>query len=150
MSEVTISGLDYSLEGTRFTVRITDLTAVNFDAQITAAQAVQTAVQGVSLIDFEGISVKALNTPPEADQPASPYAQRESKWLVTMTDDSNGRINQFEIGGADLTILASDGETMDVTGGAGAALVTALEANLISRDDNSLTFVEAKHVGRAT
>lgn len=150
MSQVTISGLDYSKEGTRMSVNIADITAVNFDAQITAAQAVQTAVQGVSLIDFEGITVNALDAPRETDKPASPYAQRESKWLVTMSDDSNARLNQFEIGGADLTLLADDGETMDVSAGAGATLVSALEASLVSRDGNSMTFVEAVHVGRAT
>lgn len=150
MSDVTIGGLDFSKESTRMTVRIVDLTALNFDAQITAAQAVQTAIQGVSLIAFEGLSVKALDTPAETDKPVSPYAQRESKWLVTMSDDSNSRLNQFEIGGADLTLLASDGETMDVSAGAGADLVTALETHLRSRDGNTMTFVEAKHVGRAT
>lgn len=148
MSSVSISGLDYSLEGTRLTVRITDLTAANFDAQITAAQAVQTAIQNVSLIDFDGIDVKALETPRETARPASEYAQRESKWLVSMTDDVNARLNTFEIGGADLSNLASDGKTMDVSAGAGAALVTALEANLISRDGNAMTFVSAVHVGR--
>lgn len=150
MSTVTISGLDYSGESTRFGVHITDLTAVNFDAQITAAGNVQSAVQGVSLIDFEGMIINANETPRETDKPASPYAQRESKWLITMSDDTNARLNQFEVGGADLTLLASDGETLDVSAGAGAALVTALEANLISRDGNSMTFVEAVHVGRAT
>ena len=150
MSQVTISGLDYSEEPTRLSVNVADLTAVNFDAQITAAQSVQTAIQGVSLIDFEGVSVKALDTPKETDRPTSPYAQRESKWLVTMSDDSNARLNQFEIGGADLTLLGSDGETMDVSSGDGAALVSALEAALVSRDGNSMTFVSAIHVGRAT
>ena len=150
MSKVNISGLDYSGEGTSFSVSIADLTSVNFDAQITAAQSVQSAVQAVSLIDFEGVSVKALDTPRETDKPSSPYAQRESKWLVTMSDDTLARLNQFEIGGADLTLLASDGETMDVSAGAGAALVAALEATLISRDGNAMTFVEAVHVGRAT
>lgn len=148
MSRVSISGLDYSLEGTKFGFYITDLTAGNFTAQITAAQDVQTAVQAVSLIGFAGIQVLALDTPPETSQPASPYAQRESKWLVSMSDDVNGRINQLAIGGPDLTLLASDGSTLDVSAGAGAALVTALEANLISRDGNSLTFINAIHVGR--
>lgn len=148
MSRVNISGLDYSGESTRFGVYITDLTAVNFDAQITAAQAVQTACQNVSLIAFDGIQVLALDTPKETAKPASPYAQRESKWLVTMSDNVNANLNQFEIGGPDLTLLASDGATLDVSAGAGAALVTALEANLISRDGNAMTFVQAIHVGR--
>lgn len=155
MSEITVSGIDYSnkrsgqcCEGTSVTLRITDLTAANFDAQIAAAEAVQDAIQGVSLIDFEGLTVKALTVPTETDRPLSPYAQRESKWLVTMSDTVNARINQFEIGGADLTLTGADGKTLDVSGGAGAGLVTAFETNLISRDGNAMTFVNAVHVGR--
>lgn len=150
MSKVTISGLDKSGEGTRFGVNVTDVTAVNFDAVVTSAEAIQDAAQGVSLISFDGLQLLAVDTPKETDLPASPYAQRESKWLVTMSDDVNARLNQFEIGGADLTLLASDGETLDVSAGDGLALVTALEANAVSRDGNSMSYVSAKHVGRAT
>ncbi len=148
MGRVTISELDRSLEPTRMTLRMTDLTAANFDAQITAAGTLQAAIQGVSLIDFDGITYLALETPREETQPTSVYAQREAKWLITMADDVNERLNQFEIGGPDLTLAGSDGKTLDVSGGAGATLVTQLEANAISRDGNAMTFVVGVHVGR--
>ena len=155
MTNVTISGIDYSnkrngqcCEGTSVSFNITPLTAANFDAQITAAEAIQAAIQGVSLIAFEGLAVDALNEPRETARPISPYAQREAKWLVTMSDDVNSRINQFEIGGPDLTLVGADGKTLDVSGGAGLGLLNALEANAISRDGNAMTFVSAVHVGR--
>lgn len=146
-TRVTFSGLDKSGEGTNFSTHFPTLSAANFDAQETARLAVQTAIQGVSLIDFEGLSYTGIDAPRETDLPASPYAQREAKWLVTMADGS-GNLYQFEIGGPDLTLLGSDGATMDVSAGAGLALVGALEANVVTKTGASLTFVSAVHVGR--
>lgn len=157
MSDVVISGIDHSnnskgncCEGTSLTVRVVDLTAANFDAQIAAAQALQTAIQGVSLIAFNGIKVTALDTPRETVRPTSPYAQRESKWQVTFSDTVTDEIGTFEIGGADLTLTASDGKTLDISAGAGLALVTAMNTNMRSRDGNPVVFVNAVHVGRNT
>lgn len=148
-TRVTVSGLDYSLEGTSMSLYFPTLTAANFDAQATARATVQTAIQNVSLIDFEGLQFVGVDAARETDRPASQYAQREAKWLVTMSDDVNGKTFQFEIGGPDLTLLSvDDGSSMDTSGGAGAALVTALEANLVSPDGNACTFVKAVHVGR--
>lgn len=147
---ITVSGLDHSNEGTRAGGYISDLTAANFDAQVAAAQAIQTAIQGVSLIAHQGLTITVNNADRETTPAADPYAQREHKWLVTMSDGVANTLVNLEIGGADLSLLASDGSTMDVSGGAGAALVTALEANLKSKAGNALTFVKAVHVGRNT
>lgn len=145
---LTVSGLDKSSEGTRTALHMTTLTAANFDAQITAAQAIQGAIQGISLIDFEGLSIAHVDAPTETDLPASPYAQREAKWLVRYSDDVTAKSYTVEIGGPDLTLLASDGKTLDVSGGAGAAFVTAFEANVVSPVGNAVTYIEAVHVGR--
>jgi len=142
------SGLDYSLEGTSTGVWMPVLSAANFTAQATAIAAIQAAIQGVSLIDYEGQEYPAMVEVRETIPPTSPFAQRESKWLVTMTDNVTLEINQFEIGGPDLVLLVAGTQLMDVSGGAGAALVTALEANAQSKLGNSVTFVSAKHVGR--
>lgn len=146
----TISGLDKSGEGTRLSGYIGTLTAGTFDAQVAAVQAIQAAVQGVSLIDFEGLQINHIDSPTETDRPANNYAQREAKWLVTLSDDVTSKLVQFEIGGPDLDLLGSDGSNMDVTGGAGLALAAALEANFKSPAGNDCTFVSAVHVGRNT
>lgn len=146
----TISGLDYSGEGTSMGGYLTTLSAANFDAQVALIQAIQTAIQAVSLIDFEGLQINHVDSPRETDRPSSPYAQREAKWLVTMSDDTTADLIQFEIGGPDLTLLGSDGSTMDVSAGAGLALVGALESGFKSKAGNTCTFVSAVHVGRNT
>lgn len=146
--KVSFSGIDYSLEGTVTGVWMATLSAANFAAQATAAAAVQTAIQNVSLIDYEGQVYPAMVEPRETIAPTSPFAQREAKWLVTMTDNVTLEINQFEIGGPDLALLVPGSDLLDVSGGAGAALVTALEANAQSRLGNSVSFVSARHVGR--
>lgn len=142
------SGLDYSYEGVSTSWNGANPTAGTFDALVAAAEAVQDAIQGVSLIDYEGLTMLAIDDPRETDQPASPYAQREAKWLVSYSDNVTGRVYSMEIGGPDLTLLSSDGQTMDVSGGAGAALVSALETNVLSRDGNAITVGPIVHVGR--
>jgi hypothetical protein len=146
--KISVGGLDYSYEKTEVGMYITTLTAGNFDAQVTAAQALQTAIQGISLIDFEGLTIRHVDEDTETDQPASAYAQRENKWLIRYTDDTLNTRHTLEIGGPDLSLTTADGKTLDVSGGAGAAFVTAFEANALSPAGNAVTFVSATHVGR--
>lgn len=145
---ISIGGLDYSYETTQVGMNITGLTAANFDAQVSAAQALQTAIQNISLIDFEGLTIRHIDATVETDQPTSEYAQRENKWLVRYTDDVLNTRHTLEIGGPDLTLTGADGKTLDVSGGAGAAFVTAFETNALSPAGNAVTFVSATHVGR--
>lgn len=150
----TVSGIDYSLnargrpEGTAVSVYMLDVNAANLVAQTAKLVAFQNAVKGVSLITFDGRTMLAVDVPRETARPASPFAQRESKWLVTATDNVNGQINQFEIGGADLTLTGADGATLDTTTAPGAAFVTSVQTDIVSRDGNAMTFVSAVHVGR--
>jgi len=143
-----VSGIDYTLEGTSAGFNMIDVTAANFDAQVTSLGIVQTAIQAVSLIDFEGQSMYAVDDPAEQDQPVSPYAQRESKWLCSMTDDVTAKSVRMEIGGADLTLLVGTTEFMDLTAGAGLALKAAIEAEVVSDAGNAVTLNSVKHVGR--
>lgn len=147
-SKVIISGLDKSGEGTSFTVNIANLTEPTFDAGIAQAEALQDAVQGISLIAFDGLRVYALNVDKETAKPASPYAQREAKWLVSVSDTVTGKLSQFEIGGPDLDLLASDGKTLDISAGNGAAFKAAVELDLLSPDGNAVLYQQAVHVGR--
>jgi len=149
-TRVTFSGLDYSLEGTSSSLYMADLTAGNFAAQAVAIGGIQTAIQGVSLIAYDGQAYPAMVEARENVAPASQYAQRESKWLVRYVDDVNDQKGDFEIGGADLTLLVAGTDIMDISGGAGAALVAALELSALSRDGNAITVTLVEHVGRST
>ena len=144
----SVKGRDFSLEATSTSFNMADVTAVNFDAQLVLLADLQTAIQGVSLIDFEGRAMNAIDIPAEQDQPASPYAQREAKWLVKMVDDITGDAGSMEIGGPDLTLLSSDGETADLTDPLVIALVAAIEAGVRSKVGNTVTVSTIVHVGR--
>ncbi len=145
----SILGLDYSLEATKTGVVMLDMTALNFDAQVTALGAAQTGIQGVTLIAFDGAIYPAVDTPRETVPPASAAAQREIKWLCRLTDAIDPMGNwSFEIGGADTSLLVLNSDIMDLTAGAGLALKTAIEANTVSRLGNAVVLAEAKLVGR--
>lgn len=148
--KASLLGLDYSDEATRIGVEMADMTAVNFDAQVTAILAVQVAIQGVSIIGFAGVLYPGVDTPRETTPAALPAAQREFKFRCKLTDAINPLGNwSFEIGGADTALLVANTDLLDLTAGAGLALKTALEANCVSRLGNAVVLVEGKLVGRS-
>lgn len=147
-SQVFLKALDYGGEATRFGFNIVQMTAANFDAQITLVDNMVTAVDNVVLGQFDGRSVNAqdIAVGPKA---TVVNAQREAKWRVTFTDDVQVEGNgSFEIGMPDLSLLVPGSGLMDITGGAGAALVTAIEAGVVSRLGNAVTVTKVVHVGR--
>jgi hypothetical protein len=146
---MTLSYQDYNGEGSSVTVRTIDLTAANFDATITALNGLRDAVEGVTLASLTKQSIQAIETETGTGLPASQYAQRESKWLVKFQQD-DGQFGSFEIPAADLTLLNGHTELMDVSGGAGQALVTSIQGNVYGRDGELVTVLEIQHVGRAT
>lgn len=147
-SSATLKGKDYGKEVTRFGFNVVQLTAANFDAQIALVATLQGAVDNVSYGLFDGKTVQAQDVAvgPKA---TDVNAQRESKWRVTYDDDVQPEGNgSFEIGMADLSLLVAGTGDMDVSAGAGAALVTAIEAAVVSRLGNAVTVTSIIHVGR--
>ncbi len=147
-SSATLKALDYGSEATRFGFSILQLTAANFDAQIALVTALQGAADNVVLGTFSGKTVQAQDVavgPKATDE----YAQREAKWRVLYTDDVTPNGNgSFEIPMPDLTLLVAGTGDLDVSAGAGAALVTAIENAVVSRLGNAVTVASIKHVGR--
>lgn len=147
-SSATLKALDYGAEATRFGFKMVQLTAANFDAQVALLTALQGAVDAVVLGLFDGKTLNAVDVPvgPKA---TDVDAQRESKWRVTYTDDVTPLGNgSFEIGMPDLSLLVAGEGIMNITAGAGAALVTAIENAVISRQGNAVTVTKIAHVGR--
>ncbi len=147
-SSATLKAKDYSNEATRFGFKMTQVTAANFDAQVILLDNIQTAVGNVALGTFLGKSMQAVDV---AVGPKATVvnAQREAKWRVTYTDDVQSEGNgSFEIGMPDLSLLVAGTGKMDVSAGAGAALVTAIEAGVVSRLGNAVTIDDIIHVGR--
>lgn len=148
-SSVVLSGNDYDVERTSHRFFIPTISSANYDTQVANVDDIQTAINGVSLINHNGKVLKAV------DEAASGAAavktgQRETKWRVTYSDDVDPIGNgSFEIGGADLSLLSGPGSgDMDLSAGAGLALVTELEAKAVSRLGNAITVTSVKHVGR--
>lgn len=149
MTRVTLSAIDHDGEGTSTSFNLADLSAANFVAQGVILDDMQAAIQGVSLLAYEGTTYPAYVAARETTKPANGFAQRETKWQVTVSDNVNNKTEQFEIGGANLALLVPGTKFMDVSAGAGLALLTAIETNVRSNAGNNVTVVEIVHVGRS-
>ena len=147
-SSTVLKALDFGAEPTRFGFNIIQLTAANFDAQVALVAALQGAVDNVALGNFSGKTINALDVSVGPKATVN-EAQRESKWRVTFTDavDPIGN-GSFEVGMADLQFLVPGSGLMDISAGAGAALVTAIENAVVSRLGNAVTVNQVAHVGR--
>ena len=148
-SKLNLSYYDFSKETSGVSIRLADVNAGNFAAQNTAMDNIVSAIQGVTLTTKIKDQRIFSETEFTKNLPASPYAQREAKWLVKFTDtvDPNGN-GSFEIPGPDLTLLVAGEGKMDLTSVNGAALVTALEAGMRSKLGNTIEISEIVHVGR--
>jgi len=130
--------VDYGLKTSRVGGYTVDINAGNLAAQDTALDALKTAIDGVSLgvIWSDTRNFKAETS--VKSQPASDVANRGNKWLVRGVDGTNGQAWKMEIPCADPSLQVSTGTYMDISGGAGAALVTAIEAVVVSQDGNAV------------
>lgn len=144
-------GSDSAPYGETSTVRlpITTIIAGNYASMQTAIAALAVALNGVSL----GVETKRTTIAADVVQgsgpAASPYAQRENKWLLRYHDSVNGVKYQAEVPCANLTLLTPNTEFMDETSSEFTALKTAFEAIVKSPDDdNTVVLDSAQFVGR--
>lgn len=147
-SSTVIKGLDYGSEPTRFGFNIVQITSANIVAQLALVDALIAAVDNATLYSWVGNTVQARDVAVTL-KASVVNAQRESKWRVTYTDDVQPEGNgSFEIGMADLALLIAGTGKMDISAGAGLALVGAIEAVVVSRLGNAVTVADIIHVGR--
>lgn len=145
----TLNVNDHDNEKSPATFRGVDLTAVNFDAQATLRATLEAAVAAIIIGNINTRQVLALRENVTPGLPASPFAQRETKWLVTYSDNVTGDEYQLELPTADLSNKAGNTALMDVAPASqGADFVAAFEAFHLSPLGNAVTFIEARHVGR--
>lgn len=120
-------------------VNTVDLTAANFTAQETLMQAFATAIEAVSLGNSGAQDATIEVTDVGRNPSLNPVAQRENKWLVSMTDNVNGNPFSFTIPCYDPSLLAADGSSMDATAPEYAALITATQDYVRSPAGNTGT-----------
>jgi hypothetical protein len=147
--KASMSGLDYSKEGTTLGFWMIDLTAANFDAQVANFTTLRSAIQGVTLIDFLGAEYPGVQDNRENQPAGTPAAQREIKWRVKLLDIVTQKFSSFEIGGADMSLLQTNSDLMDLTQGAGQTLANTIEAQIVSEVGNTVSVQEVRLVGRA-
>jgi len=114
-----------------------NLTAANFTAQQGLISALYTATLDLTLGSQAATSELAVSTQ-SAVENTNPLAQRENKWLVRY-HDTGGTKFTVEVPTADLSLLDTGTEFLDLTGTEAAAYVTAFEAVVRSPDDPTLT-----------
>lgn len=144
----TITYGDFGNEKSAVRIRGIELTAANFDAQVTASVAVQDAIAAMTIGQKQRV-VYANDNQISSAAAASALAQREVKWLVSFTDDTNGKKGTLEIPCADLTLLPAGGsELLDLTDTEAAAFVSAFESYARSADGNTVTVDQIAFVAR--
>lgn len=141
-SKLNLTFLDRDNEASTVSMHGTALSAGNFAAEDTKADALIAAIEDVTLMVLSKDSRIAVETKFAPSLPTGVYAQRGIKWLVRCTD-TNGNPVTFHIPGANLALAGIlVGENMDLTSTEGAALVTAIEAYVKSNDGEAVVVVE--------
>lgn len=141
---------DYSQETSSFGVNSAVLTAGNIVAQTSAAEALSTAVDGLTIGRLTKQTI-TQNVVEDAGVPTNPYAQRELKWLVTYQAVVSGKKFQIEIAAPDLTDnTVPNSDVADLTSDDWVAFISAFVAFAKSPDDvtDSVIVLSARVVGR--
>ena len=140
--------VDYSGKKADVGIYFPDLNAGNITAQLGLMDDLRDAIEGVSIGNLQSDSRLASETKFAVSNPTDPFAQREFKWTVRCVE-TNGNPAGFEIPCADLQFLSPNTDKLDTTTTEGAALVSAINAGVLSNDGEALTFVQADVVGRS-
>jgi len=139
---------DYAKQDSSISVWLPTLTVANIAAQTTLIADLWTAVDAVSLGNPISYNTIATTVSLGGSPAGSAQAHREKKWLVSFSDDVNGHPGTFTIPCADLTLLVANSDQMNIASGAGAALVTAIEAVVQSNTGHDVTVNQITFVGR--
>lgn len=123
-------------EKSTWQVWIATLTAANIVAQLGKVSALNTAVLAITKGAQAATNVLAVSTQ-SAVEVTDPLAQRENKWLVRYHDTASTKFT-VEIPTADLSLLDTGTEFLDLTQTDVAAFVTAFQDVVVSPDDPTL------------
>lgn len=148
-SKLTMRYLDHNSEASSFSVPGVDLTAANLIAQQALMAALVAATGGIIIGTLNRETVLLSDTLISAVPATNPFAQRETKWLVTWVDTVTDEVHQSEIPTADLAELVPNGGTLNVAAAsAGEDFVNAFEAFVRGNGVNTVQVAEIRHVGR--
>jgi len=121
-------------------------TAGTFTAQQGLVDALVAAIDAVTLAPIKNDSRLLQDIGFAVANPSDVNAQRGTKWLVRMVEAVSGNSVIFRIPAADLSLLSAGSANMNISSGAGAALVAAIEAIVVSNDGTGVTVTEIVHL----
>jgi len=139
--------IDYGGEKSTVKLSMPEVSDINYSTAETQIDALISAIDGITLMAPVQDTRTYVVNDYAGTLPTSQYAQREHKWLVQFHDSAGNR-GTLEVPGADLTLLNTNEDTMNIDSGAGATFVTALEALLLNTYGNAITVDRVVHVGR--
>lgn len=152
-----LSENDYGGERTTTQYGIPELTELNLPVVMPALGALKSAHDGITLgVMVQDELIFARNKTAASNVKAtSKQAQRENKWLIRYFDVTTFAQFVLEVGCADLTLLQTDGDRVNLTegsvpAGAWAAYKLAFETVVDTPDGNDAELIEAIYVGRNT
>lgn len=116
------------------------LTAANLAAQTTLADALRDAINGV-ILGTEASTAFTIATILSNAVPANVLAQRGVKWVLQGEDATTHELFQNYVPTADLSLLVSGQEELDLTANPGLALKTAYEAFVKSPGDHAAVLI---------
>lgn len=143
---------DYGVPGEKSSYQFTiaDLSAANFAASSGALTTLFTNIAALLLGSPVSRRIIAVTQEVTSAPVTDPNAQRENKWLVRYHDTSNRKFT-LELPTADLSLLDTNSEFLDMAGTEAAAFKVAFEAIAKSPSDQSAVTVDSiQFVGRRT
>jgi hypothetical protein len=123
------------------------INAGNFAAQDALQDALVTAIQGIS-VGHLFQDTRILDVSLIAGAVASPFAQRELKWLVSVRETANQEAHTFEIACPDAALLVSGSDLADLAAPAMAQFITDFEAYYRANGLGAATVESIRLVGR--
>jgi hypothetical protein len=160
--EYKLSFRDNSREIARTQVHLGDITAVSLPGALTAVGNLRAAIGDITLGYFAAESLLVDETTLSGDAPTDPTAQRGIKWTVgyidtmqwlpapapanTIPNPGYQKIFTIQIPTADISLLISGQEDLDLTAGVGLAFKTAFDATARSPYRGSVSVVYVRYV----
>lgn len=150
MGLLTARFRDYSDEYSTLTVHVDDQDGADVWTQVTGwAQGLETALEGLSIATLVSIHYRQGAIAEDDTRPASAFAQRETGLRMFYSDDVDGAKYNITVPAPDLTAVAQEGtDDVPLSVTEVAALVTWMQANMLSPQGNAITVDRAVIVGR--
>lgn len=128
-SKVRFSYKDYDEEVSSVQFTTVPITAANFDAQVTAMNNLSTAILGVQTeASLQSKMLTAVDDFISRAKATEKATQREHRWILTLEDTVTHRLTTHQIPQADVSLISTDSDVLDLSTGPGATLKTAVEA----------------------